>query len=273
MGERVMERIVLYDGVGQGWFDLAQVMSHLEEWLGCARVESGGGLFPSSLSEAAATRLAEQVCGTRILDSTLVVGPRSLLRPEFDYELRLLSGGARPAAGVLYDGNELQRIAFRFLPLDSRVLEVVNIWFTERLCATWDENDRRYHTRVSIYGQPSIISTSGMLYAPARKRSYYLARRAGLAPSPDSSSDGKDFLKRGDARISDVARGYAMQAVFFAITGKPFCEDPRCRLFNAHWQSEMLEAQLGGGDYCGRHREIMKSWSDAQPILRESSER
>jgi hypothetical protein len=37
------------------------------------------------------------------------------------------------------------------------------------------------------------------------------------------------------------------------LTGEAFCDDPACRLFNAHWQEEMLRAQLAD-NYCGRHR-------------------
>jgi hypothetical protein len=39
-----------------------------------------------------------------------------------------------------------------------------------------------------------------------------------------------------------------------------FCDDPRCRLFNAHWQRELLGAQLGGQDFCGRHRATLAAW-------------
>ena len=51
-----------------------------------------------------------------------------------------------------------------------------------------------------------------------------------------------------------------MQAVFFAITGNAFCDDPCCRLFNAHWQAEMLAAQLEGPDYCASHRQALERW-------------
>ena len=46
--------------------------------------------------------------------------------------------------------------------------------------------------------------------------------------------------------------------LLFALTGEPFCEDPACRLFNAHWQAEMLRAQLEGPDYCERHQELLR---------------
>ncbi|HEY4705069.1 MAG TPA: DUF6775 family putative metallopeptidase, partial [Thermoplasmata archaeon] len=35
-----------------------------------------------------------------------------------------------------------------------------------------------------------------------------------------------------------------------------FCEDPDCRLFNAHWQAELIRAQVESGRLCARHRAV-----------------
>ena len=53
----------------------------------------------------------------------------------------------------------------------------MHIFLTNRLFATWDEHERRYHARVSLYGFPSIISTTGVVEAPARPRQYYLLKQ------------------------------------------------------------------------------------------------
>lgn len=79
-----------------------------------------------------------------------------------------------------------------------------------------------------------------------------------------------DFLRYEDPRITEMAKGYAMQAAFYSLTGEPFCDDPRCRLFNAHWQREMFNAQLGGGDYCPFHRNILELWSSSSGVLEHS---
>ncbi len=51
-----------------------------------------------------------------------------------------------------------------------------------------------------------------------------------------------------------------MQAVFYALTGDPFCEDKVCRLYNAHWQEDLLFAQLGGAyDFCPRHTALLQN--------------
>jgi hypothetical protein len=42
------------------------------------------------------------------------------------------------------------------------------------------------------------------------------------------------------------------------MTGEPFCEERECRLFNAHWQEDLLHAQLdGGSDLCAKHERML----------------
>ncbi len=41
-------------------------------------------------------------------------------------------------------------------------------------------------------------------------------------------------------------------------SGDPFCDDRDCRLYNAHWQEEVIQAQLNSRHaFCQKHREIL----------------
>jgi hypothetical protein len=80
-------------------------------------------------------------------------------------------------------------------------------------------------------------------------------------------TDVEDHLESDDPRTATVLEGYAIQAIFYALTGDPFCDDPDCRLYNAHWQRDMLRAQLGGDHYCSRHLAMLWEW--AQPRAHE----
>ncbi|NIM44429.1 MAG: hypothetical protein GTO54_02165, partial [Nitrososphaeria archaeon] len=40
-----------------------------------------------------------------------------------------------------------------------------------------DESNKRYHARTSVYGVPSVISTTGLVEAPAKPREYYLLKQ------------------------------------------------------------------------------------------------
>jgi hypothetical protein len=267
--------IRLYDGIGEAWFPIGTVKGHLEQWLPWHCIEMRNDLPVWSLERVRdddlrrtkTDDLARRLSGIRVLNPAKEARRRRPLGPELDYETRLLSGDARATPGVVYDGNDLQRIAFGMLPPEERGLDAIHIWFTTRLFATWDENDRRYHARVSVYGYPSIISTSGMAVAPARDRQYYLAQRLGVPVDGPGASASDDYLEHDDPRDAEVAKGYAMQAVFYALAGDPYCDDPHCRLFNGHWQREILEAQLGGTDYCARHKEMIEAWHTS-PSLR-----
>ena len=103
-----------------------------------------------------------------------------------------------------------------------------------------------------------------MVEAPARDSAFYLARRQRPEIDADNRKDTGygDFLQYKDRRTTEIAKGYATQAVFYVLTGEPFCDDPSCRLYNAHWQREMLLAQLGDVEYCQRHRRLLRSWAN-----------
>ncbi len=245
-------RVCIHDGVAQSWCDGQSVAAYLARWFPRATVEVRGDLLRS---RGASDEAVERLCALRVSDPTRLGASRRPLKPELNYERRVLDGASRAATGVIYDGWELQRLAIDFLPERERV-DTVHIWLTERLIATWDEGDRRYHARASAYGIPSIISTSGLVHAPARERAVYLARRLGVR-----HTDEDDRIRPEDPRMTTAIKGYAMQAVFYARTGNPFCDDPDCRLFNAHWQRELLHAQLGGDRYCARHLAMLREWA------------
>lgn len=253
--------VYLYDGIAQPWFSLDGVREHLLHWLPWLRIEIRSDLLARGLGQTDADLLANMLCQVRVRDPLRNLSPRRPLKPEIDYEARVLAGETRATPGVVYDGNELQRIAFTGLPREERRRDVVHVWFTERLFATWDEDDRRYHARASVYGQPSIISSSGLAHAPAKQREFYIARRLGVSAERAAADHGDQCLKSEDPRTTKVAKGYGMQALFYALTGDAFCDDPGCRLFNAHWQAEMLNAQLEGDDYCAQHRDVLREWA------------
>jgi hypothetical protein len=132
------------------------------------------------------------------------------------------------------------------------------------LFATWEEADKRYHARTSVYSFPSVISTTGLVEAPAKPREYYFLRRQYEMVGRDllelKNRFKGSFLDYEDERLTEVTKGYVMQAVFYSLTGNPFCEDKGCRLYNAHWQEELIFAQLESPyEFCAHHGEILDS--------------
>jgi hypothetical protein len=137
----------------------------------------------------------------------------------------------------------------------------LHIILTNRLTCTFDENDKRYHARAVICANPSIISTTGIIEAPAKPKEYYFEvmklRTQGLDIESAKEKYKDKFLEYNDKRLTKVLEGYILQVIFYNITGESFCEDVECRLNNAHWQKDLLFSQLEINKLCKKHNEIL----------------
>jgi len=67
------------------------------------------------------------------------------------------------------------------------------------------------------------------------------------------------FLEYHDKNLGQVVRGYALQAIFYYLTLEPFCESKDCILNNAHWQEDLIQAQIKSGRLCDSHQKILES--------------
>jgi len=157
----------------------------------------------------------------------------------------------------MYDGFELQKI-LRHINENNYTLHII---LTNRLTCTFDENDKRYHARAVICANPSIISTTGIIEAPAKPKEYYFEvmklRTQGLDIKSAKERYKDKFLEYNDKRLTKVLEGYILQVIFYNITGESFCEDIECRLNNAHWQKDLLFSQLEINKLCKKHNEIL----------------
>lgn len=162
---------------------------------------------------------------------------------------------------ILYDGFELQNIFRGIIPDSESSSDKFHIIFTTRLTCSYDCDDYRYHGRAVICSNPSIISTTGIIEAPAKPRDYYLRLYEKISQGLNLDAikhefSGK-FLEYRDERLHLVARGYALQAIFYHLTGVPFCESKECILHNAHWQEDLLHTQIENGKLCDQHQSIL----------------
>ena len=156
----------------------------------------------------------------------------------------------------LYDGFEMQRLFAQAIPEQENNLDRLHIIFTGMLVCTFSEDDWRYHARTVVCGMPCMISVPGIVEAPAKPREFYFGLNFGLDAESAKKSVAGRFLDYGDDRISDAATSFALQAMFFFLTdGESFCNDKTCRLFNAHWQEDLIRT-LESSALCQGHREI-----------------
>ncbi|MDE1764899.1 MAG: hypothetical protein KGI27_01355 [Thaumarchaeota archaeon] len=162
---------------------------------------------------------------------------------------------------VLYDGFELQNIFKTCIPEEELSRDQLHLIFTTKLCCSYDYEDYRYHGRTVICSNPSVISTTGIIEAPAKPRDYYLKMYEKMSQGLNLDALKNEFIGRfveyGDDRMDRIARGYAFQAIFYHLTGSPFCESKECMLYNAHWQEDLLHAQIEIGKLCKQHQTIL----------------
>lgn len=265
-------RCDLYDDPFTPTFRLSEIVDYLRTKLPKAEIVAHGELVHEKLSslesggkETVLQRLAVGFAKARVHDPFKSVADREPLYGEVAYERRRLTQRGE-AKGVIYDGFMVQGLLASLFDRTEMNRWRLPLIFTNQLLATFDESDRRYHLRTVILGYPAIVSTTGLVEAPAKPREFYLAREQframGLdAVSPILASELRDrCLLPNDERLTEVAKGYALQAVFYALFGEAFCDDKDCRLYNAHWQEEMLHAQLNGAyDLCPRHEAMLQN--------------
>lgn len=146
----------------------------------------------------------------------------------------------------------------------SKTKDSCYIILTDKLFATLDI-DRRPHIRAGIYSFPSIISSSGIVEGPAKPKEYYLYKQRytqlGIWERQEAKLKRKfkaSFIDYADKRINEVLKGYFAQSLFFYITGEPFCKKKSCRLYNAHWQKDLIYAQVKIGRFCKYHQRLLK---------------
>ena len=161
---------------------------------------------------------------------------------------------------ILYDGIELNKIIAEWIPIEEENQDILHIIFTNKLTCTFDENDFRYHARAWVGANPVIISTTGVIEAPAKPKQYYLDLMTNFSKEKIGEIKKKytgQFLEYNDSRISDIIEGYVLQAIFYYETGDAFCDNKQCRLFNAHWQKDLFISQIDNKKMCRKHEDIL----------------
>ena len=161
---------------------------------------------------------------------------------------------------TLHDGFELHKIITDAISEKENILSILHVIFTDYLIGTFDEEDFRYHARAMIGANPTLISITGVIEAPAKPRRYYLEQMTNsfLEKSENIKKKYKgEFLEYHDLRISEVIEGYVLQAITYHETGDAFCTDKCCRLYNSHWQKDLLFSQVENKQFCKKHVEIL----------------
>lgn len=165
--------------------------------------------------------------------------------------------------GLLFDFIETEKAFVKLLYATFK--NSCHIILTPKLFATFDEQ-KKLHIRPVIFSYPPVISIPGIVEGPAKPKKYYRYKQRltqlGIwqVEEPSIKKKFKErFIDYEDKRLTEVLKGYIAQALFFYIMDEPFCKEKFCRLYNAHWQEDLIYAQITSGKFCSKHEAILKN--------------
>jgi hypothetical protein len=204
---------------------------------------------------------AQKIASCRIFNTRKPFERHNPTENEVIFEQENFENTSRTENIIMYDGFEFQKILTELIPVEELSSENFHVIFTNKLTCSYDYNDYRYHGRAIICSNPSIISTTGIIEAPAKPREYYMElmtnMQQGLNVETVKKKYSGRYLEYHDTRLSKIIQGYLFQALFYYLFGEVFCDLHECRLFNAHWQSDLMYSQLESGKLCEKHQEIL----------------
>jgi hypothetical protein len=256
-----ISKIFLYDEPAVPEINLDSLSEFLEKTFKIKTVKR------KNIFHNATQRTAQELATCRIFEFRRPFVPHTPTIEEIEFEMESFQDSSKIQNIVMYDGFEFQKTVSTLMPPEENDLQCFHIVFTNKLTCTFDFSDYRYHGRALIGSNPSIISTTGIIEAPAKPRQYYLDLMVNYGQGLNIDSIKQKYqgayLEYHDSRLGKIVEGYCLQALFYHITGEPFCELLECRLNNAHWQRDLLYSQLEFGKLCEKHTQILERLNHA----------
>lgn len=255
----------LYDEPSSKSLNINEIANYVREMVKCD-VDVKREFFTHFLGDSRIDNVARKLAIIKVIDPRKDFAPHDAEPLEIEFEKKVLSSPGKRMLGILYDGFEFQSILNELIPEEENSLDHVHLVFTNRLICTFSENDYRYHYRTVVCGYPTIVCTSGIVEAPAKPREFYLLQQYYASIGNTNLEEIKKrfqgrFIDYDDARLTEVMKGIVLQGLFYHIAGDPFCSAKKCRLFNAHWQEDLIESQLGSGALCDTHKNILNGFN------------
>lgn len=217
-----------------------------------------------NIFQSANDSIASEIAASRIFKTRQPFEKHEPTTEEVSFEKASFLDSTKTENIVMYDGFEFHKAVTKLIPENEMTSDQFHIIFTNKFTCTYDQTDFRYHGRALIASNPSIISTTGIIEAPAKPKAYYFELISNMTQGLNLESIKKKYqgmyLEYHDAKLSQVVEGYLLQAIFYYLTGDPFCDKRECRLFNAHWQKDLLYSQLEIAKLCDKHQEILNNW-------------
>lgn len=263
-------KILLYFGTGKDKVEPEPILLFLSDVLPTIPVEGRPDFFSYFLNlwgmpEEKIMAISRALAMARVFNPYLPGPERQPLYGEINFERRFLLAPEQRPSGILYDAGQLQKILRSLITPEENNWSNLHLVITNQLIGTWDQANKCYHYRTAFFGFPSIISTTGLVAAPAKPRDFYIKLKMGLSREAVKNEFRDYILDYDDPRLTEIIKGHILQALFYQLTADPFCSHPYCRLYNAHWQEEMIKAQIQPGlGLCPNHLQIIKQFLEGE---------
>jgi hypothetical protein len=251
--------IFLYGYEGEPYFDIQEIADYLKKTFPFAEIKKREPFFSflKNFPSFDINSLAIKISLCRVYHPYERKESLPLLG-EIEYEKKRILG--KKTYGLIYDGEKLSNLYLCLLPQEERNLNCCHIIFVDQLLATFDEKNRRFHLRVGIYGYPHLISVWGLKEALAKPRNYYLKLQMGI----DTFSLEEEFKEKvidikDKKLVTEALKNYCLQAIFYQFYNEEFCSQNTCRLYNAHWQEEIISQIKNKHQLCPKHKAMLKN--------------
>lgn len=260
-GYTMLRSIFIYDAPDAIGLDIRTIGHHLADLLPEVQVETRTDFFTWRLGQFDLEQvevLAAEV-GARLEEREV----HDLVAPDHRREFEPEPPEERDL-GVVYEAEPLQAVMRTLIPAEERGEDILHLVFITQCIGRFVAGESHFRLQIVQHGEPAIISTTGMVEAPALPREYAFRRAQLLSFGMDEAAEELDGLfaeetfRHEDPRINRVATGIALQAVFQRACGEVGCSEPTCPLRLAATHDELVQAHLSDDSrLCDRHARML----------------
>jgi len=253
--------MLIYDAPDAVGLDIRVVARHLAELLPGTEVETRTDFFTWHLGQFdpgqvdVLTRQIAERLDEREVHNLVAPGRRSDLEPITPDDRDL---------GAVYLAEPLQDVMRPMLLAGERGPMALHLAYITQCMGRWVAEESYFRLQIIRHGEPTIISTTGFVEAPALPREYAFKRTQFVGFGMEEAAEELDArfadrtLSHADARINRVAAGFALKAVFRQAFAEEGCDQPTCPLHPTATHDELARAHLDDDSrLCDRHARML----------------
>ncbi len=238
-----MYKVFLYPSdVLYQFFDFSNLTEFLKQNL---KTEINTNSLITDINE----RFVEKILNSKIINPFVKQQPNYFFEKEKEFELDFLKNKKNNTQ--IYDGFILQEIYREFLKCKLKECHII---FTQRIIATFDDTDGRYHNRVVILGYPCLISLAGFSKALVLPKEYYFLKTTSTIFKEDIKKNVYELI---DKNLNFFIFKYILQCLFYVFFNEFDCKDKKCLIADNHWFEEVY-TQVVNKTICLYHKEYIK---------------